>query len=149
MKLLSAITVLSLMMCSQISKAQSGYDPHSAFDPTFLNEPGSVTRSASGAPGPMYWQNHADYKIAATLDTIKKQISGTVEITYTNNSPDELKYLWLQLDQNLFTPWSRGHFKTPIGGGRFGNVDFQGGYTIGKVTVMQNQVSSTPDTIIT
>ena len=150
MKLLSAITVLSLMMCSQISKAQSGYDPHSAFDPTFLNEPGSVTRSASGAPGPMYWQNHADYKIAATLDTIKKQISGTVEITYTNNSPDELKYVWLQLDQNLFTPTSRGHYKTPIGGGRFGNVEFAGGDSIKSVTVVKNATEvSSPEYVIT
>lgn len=149
MKLLSAITALSLLVGFQTSKAQGYYDPHQAFDPVFLSEPGTAYRSGSGAPGPQYWQNHADYKIAATFDTAKKQVSGTVEITYTNNSPDELKYLWLQLDQNLFTPWSRGHYKTPIGGGRFGNVDFQGGYTIGKVTVMQNNISSTPDTIIT
>jgi hypothetical protein len=155
MKLLYAASVLSLMFSLQITKAQSGYDPHQAFDPNFLNEPGQPYRSGSGAPGPMYWQNRADYKIAVTLDTAKKEITGTVEITYTNNSPDELNYLWLQLDQNLFTPTSRGHYKTPIGGGRFGNVEFEGGDSIHSVTVESVQqgqkpaVSSSPEYVIT
>jgi hypothetical protein len=149
MKLLSAVTVLSLMLCSQLGKAQTGYyDAHQAFDPTFLNEPGQPYRSGSGAPGPMYWQNRADYKIAATLDTAKKQISGTVEITYTNNSPDELSYVWLQLDQNLFTPTSRGHYKTPVGGGRFGNVEFQGGDSIKSVAVVKGTETSSPEYVI-
>ncbi len=151
MKIVSAIAALSLMMSFQVCNAQGGYyDAHQAFDPTFLDEPGTPYRSASGAPGPSYWQNHADYKIAVTLDTAKKQIAGTVEITYTNNSPDELKYLWLQLDQNLFTPTSRGHYKTPIGGGRFGNVEFQGGDSISSVSVTgADKVSTTPEYVIT
>ena len=137
MKLLSAVTTLSLMMCCGFTMAQeqSVYDPLQAFDPTFMSEPGTAYRSGSGAPGPMYWQNRADYKIDGSIDTTKDEINGTEDITYTNNSPDELQYLWLQVEQNQFTTTSRGHYTTPIGGGRFGNVEFQGGDSIHSVMV--------------
>lgn len=59
-------------------------------------------RTGSGAPGPKYWQQQADYDIKIELNDDNQSISGTETITYTNNSPDVLKYLWLQLDQNLF-----------------------------------------------
>jgi len=62
----------------------------------------NVYRNASGAPGVDYWQQQADYKINVTLDEDKKQIVASESITYTNNSPDTLKYLWVQLDQNRF-----------------------------------------------
>jgi hypothetical protein len=58
-------------------------------------------RTASGAPGHEYWQQKADYDIAIELDDEKQRIYGTQTITYTNNSPDDLDYLWLQLDQNM------------------------------------------------
>ena len=61
----------------------------------------NVYRTASGAPGHMYWQQRADYKIDVTLDEKKNQIQGSETITYTNNSPDQLTYLWVQLDQNM------------------------------------------------
>ncbi|WP_296620615.1 M1 family metallopeptidase [Marivirga sp.] len=61
----------------------------------------NVYRAASGAPGHMYWQQRADYKIDVTLDEGKNQIIGSETITYTNNSPDDLTYLWVQLDQNM------------------------------------------------
>src|SRR6516164_5136158 len=61
-------------------------------------------RGADGAPGPAYWQQRADYTIVATLDTGAKTIRGSVSIRYTNNSPDTLRYVWLQLDQNLYRP---------------------------------------------
>ena len=61
----------------------------------------NVYRTASGAPGHMYWQQKADYKIDVTLDEAKNQIIGSETITYTNNSPDDLTYLWVQLDQNM------------------------------------------------
>jgi len=57
-------------------------------------------RSGSGAPGPKYWQQRADYLITAELDDSNQTIAGSEAITYFNNSPDVLKYLWLQLDQN-------------------------------------------------
>ena len=82
--------------------AQSLYDPQAAFAPLALPEPASRYRSASGAPGPDYWQNRADYVIAARLDPKTKTLSGVVTITYTNNSPDALDALWLQLEQNIY-----------------------------------------------
>ena len=60
------------------------------------------TRTASGAPGHAYWQQKADYTIRATLDESKRAITGSETITYYNNSPDTLNYLWVQLDQNIF-----------------------------------------------
>ncbi|HJV91706.1 MAG TPA: M1 family metallopeptidase, partial [Holophagaceae bacterium] len=62
----------------------------------------NVYRAASGAPGHKYWQQKVDYRIKAELDDATQSIKGVEEITYHNNSPDDLRYLWLQLDQNLF-----------------------------------------------
>ena len=64
----------------------------------------STIRTASGAPGQGYWQQQVDYTIDATLDEKQRQIIATADVTYTNNSPDALSYLWLQLDQNRFRP---------------------------------------------
>ncbi|MDN4054588.1 M1 family metallopeptidase [Massilia sp. YIM B02763] len=66
----------------------------------------TTIRTASGAPGHAYWQQRADYTIRATLDEAKRTITGAETITYHNNSPDALTYLWVQLDQNLFKPGS-------------------------------------------
>jgi hypothetical protein len=84
------------------------YDPNETFAPFDIGQPVNVMRSGSGRPGPAYWQNRADYAIHAALDPAMKMISGTVEIRYTNNSPDTLDVLWLQLDQNLYRENSRG-----------------------------------------
>ena len=62
------------------------------------------SRTGSGAPGSGYWQQQANYEIDVELDDDKQRIIGAETITYTNNSPDTLKYLWLQLDQNIFRP---------------------------------------------
>ncbi|MEL7146528.1 MAG: M1 family peptidase, partial [Bacteroidota bacterium] len=67
---------------------------------TELPTPNSY-RTASGAPGPDYWQQKADYVIAVELDDQKQRITGEETITYTNNSPNTLEYLWVQLDQNV------------------------------------------------
>ena len=64
-----------------------------------LRSPNSY-RTADGSPGPDYWQQQADYKIKCTLDVKVQKLDGSETITYTNNSPSELKYLWLQLDEN-------------------------------------------------
>ena len=63
-------------------------------------------RTGSGAPGHNYYQQKADYKIYVEIDDEKQILKGDETITYTNNSPDVLSYLWLQLDQNLFEPGS-------------------------------------------
>ncbi|WP_436487325.1 M1 family metallopeptidase [Chitinophaga sp. ARDCPP14] len=66
---------------------------------TMLQTP-NMYRSASGAPGPKYWQQRADYDIEAQLDDEQQKLTGAETITYFNNSPDPLTYLWLQLDEN-------------------------------------------------
>ncbi|MCD0457668.1 M1 family metallopeptidase [Chryseobacterium sp. LC2016-27] len=66
---------------------------------TILPTP-NVYRTASGAPGQAYWQNRADYDITAYLDEDKRNLKGSETVTYHNNSPDDLDYIWLQLDEN-------------------------------------------------
>lgn len=66
---------------------------------TILSTP-NEQRTASGAPGAKYWQQRADYDIKCSLDEQKLQLSGSEKITYHNNSPDVLTYIWLQLDEN-------------------------------------------------
>ncbi|MBB2151754.1 M1 family metallopeptidase [Pedobacter gandavensis] len=66
---------------------------------TIISDPNSY-RSASGAPGPAYWQQRADYEINAELDEKNLRLKGSENITYFNNSPDPLSYLWVQLDEN-------------------------------------------------
>ncbi len=108
-------------------------------------------RTASGAPGNEYWQQRADYLIEATLDEENKRILGTERITYTNNSPDTLRYLWIQLDQNRFQNESIGRVTETSGSDRltFGALrrertfeDFDGGYQINRV---QQAIASEQD----
>jgi hypothetical protein len=91
----------------------SRYDAHALFDQSYPVEPGTVTRSADGAPGARYWQNRASYRIAARLDDAKHELTGKVTIAYVNNSPDTLHYLWLQLDQNRHRADSRSALAAP------------------------------------
>jgi len=95
-------------LASTSAAAQTRYDPRVTFAPLTLPTPANAVRSANGLPGPGYWQDRSDYQIHATLDPATKSLRGTVTITYTNNSPDQLDRLWLQLDQNLYRPESRG-----------------------------------------
>ena len=80
----------------------SNYDYHDAFAPFFYSKNGTATRSASGQPGAEYWQNRADYKLTAKLNESNNEIVGSGIITYTNNSPDKMSFVWMHLDQNLF-----------------------------------------------
>ena len=78
------------------------YDPLKTFAPLTLPTPVNSYRSSNGAPGPLYWQNSADYVIRANLDPLMKQLSGNEVITYTNNSPDVLPSVWVRLEQNTY-----------------------------------------------
>ena len=100
----------------------------SLFD-EFLDHNGNEFRTATGKPGEHYWQNETDYKIEATLDDQAHTITGKLTLTYTNNSPQELDFIWMHLEQNRFTADSRGTLTTPIDGNRY-NGDVDGGYTI-------------------
>ena len=123
---------------SQQVNPSGNYDPHAAFSPLFYPQNGNEYRSASGIPGPKYWQNRADYSISASLDEARNRISGTVVITYKNNSPDRLPFLWLQLDQNLFAGNSRGNALIAAGS-RYGlrGEKLEGGYQIDEIQVSQ------------
>ncbi|MEO6610882.1 MAG: M1 family metallopeptidase [Chitinophagaceae bacterium] len=120
------------------------YDNKETFNPQFYPYPGNDFRSASGEPGSRYWQNRADYKISCTLDTAKNGVSGNVEISYTNNSPDNLKFLWLQLDQNIYKKDSRASSTTTETGGRWANAKFTEGDIIRSITVEYNGKTFTP-----
>ncbi len=69
-------------------------------------------RTASGAPGPKYWQQRADYNITCSLDEDKQILTGSETITYFNNSPDALTYLWLQLDENQHSSVNNSGYQT-------------------------------------
>src|SRR4051794_34800436 len=95
------------LMVASAPPAQQPGDPvrgapdTSAFHRLELPAPNTI-RTGSGTPGPDYWQQRADYLIRASLDTAARTLRGEERITYYSNSPDTLRYLWLQLDQNLF-----------------------------------------------
>lgn len=76
----------------------------------------NIYRNAAGEPGHEYWQQKVDYKIRARLDEDTRRIIASEEVTYTNNSPDTLKYLWLQLDQNKFRRDSMAERTTAFAG---------------------------------
>ena len=72
-------------------------------------------RTASGEPGAAYWQQRADYDIEVSLDEENKRVTGSADITYRNNSPETLRYIWLQLDQNRFRSDSIGNMTSTFG----------------------------------
>ncbi|HWA16217.1 MAG TPA: M1 family metallopeptidase, partial [Gemmatimonadales bacterium] len=102
------------------------------FSPLPLPEANDIRR-ANGAPGKGYWQQRADYLIKATLDTTARRLGGSVVITYTNNSPDTLTRVWMQLDQNLFRKGSVGSLLNAQES-RFGGAGFDGGFEITSFT---------------
>lgn len=97
------IKVSLLLIIAWPTFAQTAFNANGRFEQleSTLPTPNSY-RTASGSPGKDYWQQRADYDIKVELDDINRKITGTETITYFNNSPDELPYLWIQLDQNLF-----------------------------------------------
>ncbi|WP_194972504.1 M1 family metallopeptidase [Aquiflexum lacus] len=114
------------------SYAQQVKDNRDAAFTEFGYRQGSAYRTASGKPGPSYWQNMADYVIDVTLNDSTNTIKGKVSITYKNNSPENLDFVWLYLEQNRFTEDSRGSLTTPIQGNRYSG-DLDGGYEIENV----------------
>ena len=141
-KFLKPFITLAIAVSIQLS-AQTDVPKYSyteAFKPFFYQNNATETRSASGQPGHKYWQNSADYILNATLNDSKNEISGSAEIIYTNNSYDDLSFLWLQLDQNLFKKDSRGNAVVPLAGSRNGahGQEFDGGYTIKSIEILSS-----------
>jgi hypothetical protein len=111
MRTLASLVFAAALLAAGAS-AQDAAHNLDAFAPLDLPTATDV-RSSQGVPGEDYWQQRADYALDASLDPEAKRLAGTVTITYTNNSPDDLPYLWLHLEQNLFRPGSRGATMQP------------------------------------
>lgn len=142
--LASALAAMSFLNFAHAQESPK-YDYVEAFKPFFYTQTGTETRSASGQPGHAYWQNSADYYLRVSLNEVKNEITGTADITYTNNSPDKLGFLWLQLDQNLFEKDSRGNAVVPMSGSRNGahGEQLDGGYRIKSVKLAGKEVHYT------
>ncbi len=125
----------AICVCNLQGQTETNYNPLDFYTQTFNPPPGNSFRSAKGIPGPMYWQNSADYILHATFNEKDTSISGDVTITYTNNSSDKLDYLWLELGQNLFTSTSRGTLAQSVAGSRFGTTTYTSGMLISNVEV--------------
>ncbi len=135
---------------AQENELNSRYDPYTLFKPNFYPNSGTISRAATGAPNVGYWQNKADYQVNVSLNDVSNVISGSVTISYKNNSPHALPYLWLQLDQNLFNKSSRGQARMPVNSrSRYGDSksDFNGGYNISAVKL--GDANTAADYIIT
>src|SRR6478672_1456111 len=143
MKKLALLVMVNCLVVLVFS--QSNYDHKKLFDPQFYPVAANEFRSSGGEPGPKYWQNRADYKINSTLDTAQHKVTGTVEITYTNNSPDNLNFLWLQMDQNIYKEDSRGSATTTQTGGRWANANFTQGDVIKTISIESDGKKYTPE----
>ncbi|WP_442962073.1 MULTISPECIES: M1 family metallopeptidase [unclassified Pseudoalteromonas] len=104
---LTLLTLLSSVTLSTMANANAIKQTKGSFEDKFrqLDETlptANVYRSAAGAPGERYWQQQVDYDIDVMLDEQARRLSASQTIRYQNNSPHQLKYLWLQLDQNIF-----------------------------------------------
>ena len=132
------VTPIGAQTVNKTGATVNNYNYNDAFSPLFYTKNGNNYRSAGGQPGPSYWQNRADYKLSVRLNDQTNEISGTEIITYTNNSPDKLGFIWMQLDQNLFKSDSRGNAIIPPTGSRNGarGQQFEGGYTIKSVKLI-------------
>ena len=118
----SLTIILSLLMLSSFAQSPTGveslYNPKEIFAQNFYTKNGNEFRSASGAPGAKYWQNRADYNLQAAIDTVKNMLTCNETIHYTNNSPDSLQSLWLELDQNTYREDARSIFYSEFGSNR-------------------------------
>ena len=150
-RLLFAGLVLTVVgqQAATAQTTNSGTDKFAQLE-TMLPTPNNY-RTASGAPGPDYWQQRADYDIKVTLDDAKQAITGRESITYTNLSPDALPYLWVQLDQNILdknsmtTATKVGQLQDKMAFQGMEDLlsDFDGGFKIESVTGKDGQALKT------
>ncbi len=107
-----AFFAFSNLSFSQIDQSKGSFeDKFRQLDEVFPSP--NLSRPATGEPGPDYWQQRADYKIKIKLDEKTRSVRGSEVITYTNNSPLKLNYVWLQLDQNIFDKDSINNLTRP------------------------------------
>jgi hypothetical protein len=138
------LSVTLLFSITGFAQSKSLYDPAETFAPGFYTNKSSPIRSANGAPSHAYWQNRADYTLQATIDTLKQQLTGYAVIRYTNNSPDSLTSLWLQLDQNTYQKGARSNYLSDQQ-----PQEFTTGYSIDEAQIQQEAKTTTANIIIT
>ncbi|HEU5478506.1 MAG TPA: M1 family metallopeptidase, partial [Candidatus Tumulicola sp.] len=149
MRAFAIITALAVMAWPAAADAQSaptaGVADTSPFRALALPTPNEF-RTGSGRPGPRYWQQRVDYRIAATLDPARNAVRGRETIHYTNRSPDTLPYLWLYLEQNICAPNSVTNLlnQPPLAflgsSFDFSCQGFNGGITLDSVSVAGREV---------
>ena len=139
-------SLLALILATTAATAATP-DPLQVFAPLTLPSPPSPTRSAAGIPGAAYWQNHVDYSINAKIDPPSKTLSAEETITYTNNSPDALDQLWIQLDQNIYRRDARAA-AMPQYRPRAAD-EFTDGYMLEKMTIEDAGQTYTPVSLVT
>jgi hypothetical protein len=142
MKRNTVLSFIALAASAAVAAAQQpqlqvkpGVPDTSPFRSLALPTPNTY-RTGAGMPGSMYWQQRADYTVRASLDTATLSVTGEETIRYTNNSPDSLRYVWVQLDQNNGSPDSRFAPLTSAFMGR-PEPNFVGGYTLERVGVLR------------
>ena len=128
---------------AQTARFESRYDPQQVFAPFFYKDRGNTFRSADGAPGPAYWQNRADYVLRASIDTTTNVLRCDEVITYTNNSPDSLPCLWLQMDQNTYRADARSNDYAGFAPGQHTQ-----GYELEEVMIEQDHNRSRADYLV-
>jgi hypothetical protein len=136
------IFTIMLFFISLLSFSQtqySNYNPHDLFSPLTYPTGNFLGRSVTGEPSVGFWQNKVNYKMNVKLDDKKRYLSGSVIIEYINNSLQNLSFLWLQLDQNLFNKDSRGQKR--LSGAEYtrysgANTVNEGGFNISSVKLL-------------
>ena len=144
---------LNFVQAQTTAKLVSTYNYNDAFAPFFYTQNGTEYRAASGEPGPKYWQNKADYNLAVNLNEATNEIVGTEILSYTNHSPQNLNFVWMQLDQNLFKEDSRGNAIVPVNGSRNAGhgQKYDAGLKIQSVSVLsgsKNEITKEVDYLI-
>lgn len=135
----------NLLVQAQTKPIAGNYQPSETFSPLFYSTNGNEMRTAEGRPGPKYWQNHADYQIDASIDTLTKMLTASENLTYTNNSPNALSSLWLHIDQQIYRKDARSKFT----GGSYSFEEHTGGNQFKSVQVVINGKKSNAEYIIT
>ncbi len=149
-----ALTFFIVVCASSFAQRRRGGNPNDTvvtnynapelFAPLFFQDKGNEFHSPNGAPGPKYWQNRVDYQLDAKIDTVAKTLTASEVINYTNNSPDALPYLWLQLDQNTYQKEARSNYATGAAA-----AEHTTGYEFASVQVVVNDKPQKADYIIT
>ena len=106
-RFLISFLLISVIGMAQPPQSNPGSNHGNRFEQLgYLLQSPNEYRTASGAPGPKYWQQRADYDMSVELDETNLRLTGSETITYFNNSPDQLTYIWMQLDGNIHDPSS-------------------------------------------